>query len=198
MASEPLISNCLIADNVSAAEGGGLFNSTVNLGYPRIVNCVIADNVAETGGGLGGFVEFIEITNSIVWGNSPSQIQDGEDVPVTYCNVQGGWPGEGNIDADPLFAFDDNWRILAGSPCIDAGTNDPPGGLPTPDPDGNPRPLDGDGDTVAAADIASTNSWVTRRRSPSRRSAWRSPSMRKPPTERRRCAFATAVPCLCQ
>ena len=40
-----------------------------------------------------------------------------------------------------------------GSPCIDAGTNDPPGGLPLVDIDGNARPLDGNGDGKAVADM---------------------------------------------
>jgi parallel beta-helix repeat protein len=72
---------------------------------------------------------------------------------VTYCNVQGDWPGTGNINADPGFAFAEDFHLIAGSPCIDAGTNVPAGGLPTPDMDGNPRPLDGDGDTQAVADM---------------------------------------------
>ena len=42
---------------------------------------------------------------------------------------------------------------MPGSPCIDAGTNEPASGLPADDLDGNPRPLDGDGDTVAIADM---------------------------------------------
>jgi len=53
---------------------------------------------------------------------------------VNYSNVQGGWTGSGgnNIDADPLFVDaagadttvgtdDDDLRLSAGSPCIDAG-----------------------------------------------------------------------------
>jgi hypothetical protein len=72
---------------------------------------------------------------------------------VTYCNVQGGWPGDGNIDTDPLFAFRHDFHLMPDSPCIDAGTNDPTGGLPVTDQDGNGRPLDGNGDTVAVSDM---------------------------------------------
>ncbi len=42
---------------------------------------------------------------------------------MSYCDIQGGWPGEGNIDADPLFTdiINGDFHLLAGSPCIDAG-----------------------------------------------------------------------------
>jgi len=44
---------------------------------------------------------------------------------VTYSDVRLGWPGEGNIDADPLFvlAGAGNYHIISSSPCIDSGTD---------------------------------------------------------------------------
>jgi hypothetical protein len=42
---------------------------------------------------------------------------------------------------------------MPGSPCIDAGTNPPPNGLPLTDIDGNPRILDGDGNGSVIADM---------------------------------------------
>jgi len=58
---------------------------------------------------------------------------------VTYSNIEGGFPGEGNIDADPLFVDIENgdYHLQRGSPCIDSGTNT---GL-TEDFDGNDRPV---------------------------------------------------------
>ena len=43
---------------------------------------------------------------------------------VTYSDIQGGYAGEGNIDADPLFVAPDDgdYHLSAGSPCIDAGS----------------------------------------------------------------------------
>jgi len=70
---------------------------------------------------------------------------------VTYCNVQSGWYGEGNIDVDPFFidqdgpdndpnTWEDNdYRLAPLSPCIDAGDNY---AVPADIFD-----LDGDGDT---------------------------------------------------
>ena len=83
---------------------------------------------------------------------------------ITYSCIQNGWVGEGNLEADPLFVDplgpdgaagtdDDNLRLQPGSPCIDAGTNSPTGGLPAEDPDGSPRVLDGDGDGEAVVDM---------------------------------------------
>jgi hypothetical protein len=60
------------------------------------------------------------IINSIVWGNTTGGIS-GAPV-VDYSDIQGGYSGEGNMDADPLF-FDPSgdYRLDLCSPAIDAG-----------------------------------------------------------------------------
>jgi hypothetical protein len=60
---------------------------------------------------------------------------------VSYSNVQGGWPGIGNLNADPLFLNPGagDFRLAAGSPCIDAGHNWAIAGLTDTDVDGYPR-----------------------------------------------------------
>jgi len=84
------------------------------------------------------------LTNCILWGNSaPSgpqlYVSDTSSATVTYCDVQGGWGGTGNIDEDPLFIGpngldgipgtaddqEDNVHLRGYSPCINAGD---PGG----------------------------------------------------------------------
>jgi len=58
------------------------------------------------------------LTNCIVFWNSPNQLYASAgdaDLLVKYSNIQGGWPGEGNINVDPCFAEpgrwdDDVWR----------------------------------------------------------------------------------------
>jgi len=74
------------------------------------------------------------VTNCIFWSNSGG-VFAGDGVPVvTFSDVQGGWPGAGNINADPLFADadgmdnmvgteDDDLRLKTGSPCSDTGDN---------------------------------------------------------------------------
>ncbi len=100
-------------------------------GAHRVVNCTIVGNTsggAATNGAIGPVVvaspmPVVRVTNSILWGNSPSQIGMSLKPTVTYTNVQGGAAGEGNIDADPQFtdfgAAD--YTLGAGSPCADAG-----------------------------------------------------------------------------
>jgi len=101
------ISNCLIVGN----KGNGFFSE---LGYPFyphpiITNCTISGN---TKGGISVNSE-VDVSNSIVWGNSGSQIHPDSpwsEVGVKYSDVQGGWSGEGNIDADPCFARLGYWN----------------------------------------------------------------------------------------
>lgn len=61
-------------------------------------------------------------------------------------------PAAGNLFGDPrvVDAAGDDLHLLPGSAAIDAGLADE---APNTDFDGLPRPLDGDGDTVAAVDI---------------------------------------------
>ena len=90
---------------------------------------------------------------STYWGTSE---QIGESTEPTYSCIQD-WAGggTGHISGDPLFADpgSSDYHLQPDSPCIDAGTNTPPGGLPSEDLDGNPRPQDGDYDGGATADM---------------------------------------------
>ena len=74
---------------------------------------------------------------------------------VAYSNVQGGWPGVMNIDANPLFANQSagDFRLLPGSPCIDSGDDSavPPGVVV--DLNGNSRFVDGDENSVINVDM---------------------------------------------
>jgi hypothetical protein len=61
-------------------------------------------------------------------------------------------PGTGEISVDPEFqdAAHRNYRLTKDSPAVDAGTND---NAPATDLDGKSRPIDGDGDGIAVADM---------------------------------------------
>jgi hypothetical protein len=76
---------------------------------------------------------------------------------ATYSDIRAGFPGEGNISADPRFVdpASGDYHLRFGSPCIDAGTV---AGL-VADFEGAPRPFDGDGDGVARYDIGA-DEWV--------------------------------------
>jgi hypothetical protein len=134
------ISNCIFSDNHAEAsvDGGGSGGGLMLWdGTMTVTNCTFVDNDAEVDGG-GMYCRGATappITNNIFWNNVPSEIAGGAPV-VNYSDVQGGWAGAGanNINVDPLFVdpngpdnevgtVDDNLRLLAGSPCIDAGDN---------------------------------------------------------------------------
>ena len=59
---------------------------------------------------------------------------------MTYSDIQGGYSGTGNINADPLFVGNSGYHLTGTSLCIDAGTSN---GAPNTDIDGNPRPQGG-------------------------------------------------------
>ncbi len=69
------------------------------------------------------------IVNTIVWGNESGVDLDSlSTIAITYSNVeQAGslpWPGEGNINSDPLFRAPQSGdlKLQPESPCVDTGT----------------------------------------------------------------------------
>jgi pectin methylesterase-like acyl-CoA thioesterase len=152
--ASPVVTNCTVRANV-ASWGGGVYCH--NGSCPTLTNCTIEGNAAsDNAGGMYCANASPVLTNCILWGDTPQEVYpsgSGSDRVLTYSDVQGGFPGEGNIDVDPDFAFAGDSHLMPGSPCIDAGTNSPSGGLPPQDADGNPRSLDGNGDGEARADM---------------------------------------------
>jgi len=163
----PTVTNCVFDGN-DAPYGGGMYNYQCYGGGPAVVNCLFNDNVGLgamcnyhcwdalpiinctfTGNSTWAIANLDDsspvITNCIMWGDAGGEILNDPGNPiVTYCDVQGGYEGQGNIDADPMFVDPDNgdYRLSPGSPCIDAGDSTalPPEVLT--DLDGNPRFFD--------------------------------------------------------
>jgi len=134
------LTNCLFSGN-SASNGGGIRNSQSS---PTLSNCTFTANSSMTGGGMYNRESSPNVINCILWSNTPEEIKGGTPV-ITYSNIQGGWPGAGNIDADPLFvdAANGDYHLQADSPCIDAGDNSAiPAGVIL-DLDGKPRIING-------------------------------------------------------
>ena len=123
---------------------------------PTVTNCTFSDNSATWGGGMFNHDASPTVTNCILWGNTAP---DGPQIlnvfasspTITFSDIQGGWPGIDNIDAGPLWVDangvdnipgteDDNLRLSAGSPCIDAGRDS---SVPADTAD-----LDNDSDTI--------------------------------------------------
>jgi hypothetical protein len=114
----PTFSNVIISNNTAGNHSGGIY---VRNSAPSFFNATICNNSADGGEGFGEAI----LVNSIVWYNS-SQNNLGGNAISFYSNIQGGWPGIGNINADPMFVDTANgdYRLQVGSPCIDAGIQD--------------------------------------------------------------------------
>ena len=137
--SFPIITNCTISDNNADIGAGGIYCGQSN---PTITHCTMSGNSAGTfGGAIACENSDPMITNCILWGDSalygPEIYVTSGSPAVTYSDVQGGWSGKGNIDADPLFVGGGDFHLTVNSPCIDSGTD---AGVYT-DMDGEVRPL---------------------------------------------------------
>ncbi len=120
------LTNCLIVDN-AALSGGAIRHTNGEL---KLTNCTLAGNAATSGGGAlhsATSQSVTDFSNCIIWNNSSPQAElmltNGAAANVAHSTVPGGWPGEGNIDSDPMFngAESGAYDVLPGSPCVDAG-----------------------------------------------------------------------------
>jgi serine protease len=170
--SDATITNNIIAGN-RGAQGGGIYVS-VPFGArgPLVVNNTIAANQANDGLAVyaSGFFAQTAFVNNILVGDGTASIVECEGTfdpspPIIRFNdvYNGGTGSEyggtctdqtgvnGNISADPSFvdAAGGDFHIRRG-PAVDAGTNTD---APASDIDGDPRPIDGNGDGVAIVDI---------------------------------------------
>ena len=146
--SNPTLTNVVFRNNYALAYGGGLYNDSSS---PTLVNVTFNGNLAynDSGGGIYNSDSSPTLTNVILWGDSaPSGAEiynAGSSAPlVSYSDIQGGYAGTGNINANPLFgnAAAGVLRLQLASPAIDAGNNAAvPSGIIT-DLDGNPRFVD--------------------------------------------------------
>ena len=146
-----IVEHCVIAGNYAWVSGG----ATLTDWYATmdVDRCTIVGNSALTifgnqGGMAGANYGDTWIDDCILWGNSGSEIEpfggwgsafsSGVDFFVSYSDIDGGFTGTGNLDADPLFvnAAGDDYHLLAGSPCIDAGNP-----ASAQDPDGSPADM---------------------------------------------------------
>ena len=130
--------NCSLHANSSALRAGAIHNFAG--GKTTLWNCTLAANRQDGGRGIivcgsapGVGVGELTIANSILWnGGSEISNEDKSVVTVGRTDIQGGWPGVGNLNVNPLFLLpagpdgavgteDDNLRLGPTSPCVDRG-----------------------------------------------------------------------------
>lgn len=136
------LTNCLFENN-----SGSFALEIGDAPTAQVINCTIVNNTDPINAVAGVFsdADFIEVENCILFGNAASggqnqtaQLQHfGGVLLVNHSLVQGltgSLGGTGNVDADPLFVDelgpdglpgtgDEDFRLLSGSPAIDAGNN---------------------------------------------------------------------------
>jgi predicted outer membrane repeat protein len=109
------ITNCSFIANSAIGTGiGGAINFTS--ANASVNNCTFSQNSAsDKGGGISCDSSSNAIVkNSIFWANTaPTDPQiydpDYSHSDYTYCNIQGGWLGLGNINVDPCFVEPGYW-----------------------------------------------------------------------------------------
>ena len=128
-----LLSNSVISGNWANdstwSRGGGLYGSVANA---HVNHCTFVGNQAAAGSAMACdlFAESdaseMHLSNCILWGDGKLIEAEGQAlVEITYSDVRGGWPGEGNIDADPCFVQIGSWNDAgtAWDPCDDTWTD---------------------------------------------------------------------------
>ena len=132
--SAPWIINNVMAENVVPGYGGGTslwYFDTGKTHNPRpiYINNTIVDNEAGLdGSGFHFHCSNPYLINNIVWnqlGGSRNEIRqqgNNNEIIARHNTIQGGWEGEGNIDADPMLD-PSTFELLNGSPCIGRGVD---------------------------------------------------------------------------
>lgn len=156
--SNPSLINATFSGNTAINRGGGVLNAVSS--RPTFLNVTLTANSAGTGGGMSNLqISGPNIKNSIIWGNVPNQLSYDDHSPptITFSDIQGGYAGLGNIDANPLLGeladnggFTQTHALNEESPAIDAGDSEV---YPAVDQRAYSRPIDGDNDGVAICDM---------------------------------------------
>ena len=152
--------NLLIVAN-AAPSGAGIRNNDES---PTIVNSTIADNIGSGISSRKGSAPVL--VNTVVWGNTGGSFsgQTAHLTTATYSVIEGGYPGTGNLNVDPLFVNPaaNDYHLTTNSPLIDAGDSAHPM-VPANDLDGNPRDI-GAVD-IGAYEFGDKNYWIPGRQS---------------------------------
>ena len=112
-----------IINNSANNDGGGIYLHESNATLQKVT--ISGNTAVGYGGGIGRYNSDVNISNSILWYDSPDEINFDvlSTLTVNYSDIQGSWIGTGNINIDPLFVNpdNDNYNLFHTSPCIDTG-----------------------------------------------------------------------------
>ncbi len=126
----PVFNGLSIINNTATNEGGGIYCEYWS--HPVITNSTFYGNSASSGGGIysqynQNYQNCPAFNNCILWNDTPDEIF-ASNITVNYSDIQGGSPGDGNINTDPLFADPSNEDLHLTEPslCIDSGHPESP------------------------------------------------------------------------
>jgi hypothetical protein len=131
------ISNCVFWDNYEGAISNMAMLSSYTNASLDIINSTFYGNHTQSSTGIintTGDLTTVNIQNCVLWNEGAIEISANDaQVTASYSNVQGGYEGIGNIDANPLFlnGAGGDFRLQSESPCINAGN---PEGVPPAPP----------------------------------------------------------------
>ena len=110
-----------ILNNSIARNRFGVFG--YNRARPLIVNNTIADNIF---GLYGRNQTALTVDNSIVWRNQTNIFTDSiSTAQISFSNVEGGFPGSGNLNTNPKFLNQEKYQLQSDSPCLGRGNPNP-------------------------------------------------------------------------
>ena len=122
-----VLENCIVANN-SASYAGVYITGT----SARVINCTVVNNVGTDSGGINvkNSAEG-QVVNCLMYGNTASKDETGHAHVWSgasinnFVNCAGDLEGAGIINAGESFQDLDagDFRLIAGSPCIDAGAD---------------------------------------------------------------------------
>ncbi len=131
--------NCVMSGNACTIRGTGFYSDNSSV---QITNCTIAGNYKtgdQSDPSTWAVLYFTnigiqpQITNCIIWNNGSSPIHaeggGGTLTNLTYCDVEGGYSGTGNINVDPRFTGEAGhpFNLERWSYCINAARADTTG-----------------------------------------------------------------------
>ena len=140
------LKNVLIHRNRANQRCNGIYCAFASMNLVNVTISKNNDSIVDVGG-IYLCQADANVVNCILWNDwHDILLQDTlSNATVIYSDIEGGWTGEGNIDADPLFINpnENNFQLSSSSPCINAGIPDTTGlHIPNVDLNGDPRIYD--------------------------------------------------------
>ncbi len=106
------ITNSIFSENVSVVKGGAIYNEGLESSFNimNVTNCTFYKNNSESGKAIAcdndvlGNPFNIKVINSILWdGGLEIWSPIGQEIDITYSDIENTYTGIGNINVNPLF-----------------------------------------------------------------------------------------------